>query len=28
MLIDPSHPSRGSVSMEIDRLLADSRPVL
>lgn len=28
MLIDPSHPSRVAVTMEIDRLLADSRPVL
>jgi len=28
ILIDPTHPSRVSVTMEIDRLLADSRPVL
>jgi tetratricopeptide (TPR) repeat protein len=28
ILIDPTHPSRVSVTMEIDRLLADARPVL
>jgi tetratricopeptide (TPR) repeat protein len=28
MLVDPTHPSRVSVTMEIDRLLADARPVL
>jgi hypothetical protein len=28
ILIDPSHPSRVSVTMELDRLMADSRPVL
>jgi hypothetical protein len=28
MLIDPTHPSRISVTLEIDRLLADARPVL
>jgi tetratricopeptide (TPR) repeat protein len=28
MLIDPSHPSRVSVTMELDRLMADARPVL
>jgi tetratricopeptide (TPR) repeat protein len=28
VLIDPSHPSRVAVTMEIDRLMADARPVL
>jgi hypothetical protein len=28
ILIDPSHPSRVAVTMEIDRLMADARPVL
>ncbi len=28
ILIDPTHPSRISVTLEIDRLLADARPVL
>ncbi len=28
ILIDPAHPSRISVTLEIDRLLADARPVL
>jgi hypothetical protein len=27
-LIDPVHPSRGDVMDEIDRLLADTKPVL
>jgi tetratricopeptide (TPR) repeat protein len=28
MLIDPTHPSRVSVTMEIDRLMGDAKPVL